>query len=265
MARGTPQSPKKAMIARSSALPETDLSTLSAVDLLQPADHQRNRLFIVTRRDGRVMSLSAENARRLAAGSQTDPVGRLLSDFAPPRVAERFQERDRELENGAAPASGAQEPWLNARGRVDFTATDEFPLRDRAGRFLGALRFFQRHPSRALSPVSADARPIERAVAYIRAHIDRPLTLPTLSSHLGASPRHLQRLFKAHFDIGVKQYIIETRVDFAIEDLAATLVPIHQVARQCGFQDPSAFAYQFRKATGLTPKEFRKQNATPLG
>lgn len=79
-----------------------------------------------------------------------------------------------------------------------------------------------------------------------------------LAEQLGISPRHLARLFKQTTGQTITDYVTETRIERAKTLLLNSKQAIKTIAYQCGFQNPSAFTQAFRRATGLTPKQYRK-------
>ena len=54
-------------------------------------------------------------------------------------------------------------------------------------------------------------------------------------------------------------YLIERRISESKRLLAATRIPVQQISRQLGFSSPSYFSQSFRRATGVSPAEFRRQ------
>ena len=55
------------------------------------------------------------------------------------------------------------------------------------------------------------------------------------------------------------EFVSRTRIQAASKELAHTDKPIIEIAIDCGFCDQSAFTVQFRKRTGMTPRNFRKR------
>ena len=51
--------------------------------------------------------------------------------------------------------------------------------------------------------------------------------------------------------------LLKFRMDAAAEQLRDSDRSVTQIGLDCGFADQSAFSRQFRKATGLTPVEYR--------
>lgn len=59
------------------------------------------------------------------------------------------------------------------------------------------------------------------------------------------------------FGLTTGQWLIKLRIDAARRQLEATDQPIAAIALNVGYADQSAFTRQFRRATGLTPRDYR--------
>lgn len=83
----------------------------------------------------------------------------------------------------------------------------------------------------------------------------------TLAQQLHASPatlrRHLER--EGHSYQGLKD---ELRRDLAVGCLCHSAMTIHQIANTLGFAETSAFHRAFKKWTGASPGEYRREVAT---
>lgn len=83
-------------------------------------------------------------------------------------------------------------------------------------------------------------------------------SLSELAELCGLSVRQLTREFRATRGCSLGQYIRSQRIASAKELLAAGR-SAKSISRDLGFRTPSNFTYAFRRSTGLTPSEFRKQ------
>lgn len=88
-----------------------------------------------------------------------------------------------------------------------------------------------------------------------------PPTVTELARICGISPRHLHRQFLALTGKTVSAYVEACRVEQAKKLLADQEFPVKQVAEKCGFNHPNSFARAFRRATGLSPSEYRQRSA----
>ena len=81
-------------------------------------------------------------------------------------------------------------------------------------------------------------------------------SLAELARLCGLSVRQLTRGFRISRDRSIGDHIASSRVEQAKQLLAGDQ-SVKAIAYSLGFASPSSFAYAFRRATGLTPKEYR--------
>lgn len=93
--------------------------------------------------------------------------------------------------------------------------------------------------------------------AYIHSHLDDKLDRDSLAAMVYLSPDYLSHCFKRETGLSLTNYIIEVRIQEAKRLLVKKESNIRDVALSCGFQNISYFTRQFKKSTGITPKEFR--------
>ena len=100
--------------------------------------------------------------------------------------------------------------------------------------------------------------PVDYTVQYIRNWYFKPLTLPWLANKVHLDPNYLSTLFHKKTGQTVTQYLTHVRIDAAVQLLCNSELSISQIIEQTGFQSESTFYQQFRKATGTTPRAFRR-------
>lgn len=89
---------------------------------------------------------------------------------------------------------------------------------------------------------------------------DPGLGLPQMADELSISPQHLNSLFRKSWGVSPYQYLLQFRIQKSKELLLAERAKsIKSIAGAAGFQDFSHFIHTFRKLTGMTPVEFRRQ------
>jgi AraC-like DNA-binding protein len=82
-------------------------------------------------------------------------------------------------------------------------------------------------------------------------------TVAEIATALDISPDYLRHLFNDHFGRSLKSHIDSKRIKRAKELLAIPGIPQKSIHAQCGFSTESYFCTAFKKATQLTPNEFR--------
>ena len=80
-----------------------------------------------------------------------------------------------------------------------------------------------------------------------------------LASEMFVTRAQLNRKIKAVSGMSTSAYIHIIRIAAAKEMLLKKDMPVNEVAMKCGMNDVSYFCSSFKKATGLTPKQFRSE------
>jgi AraC family transcriptional regulator len=84
------------------------------------------------------------------------------------------------------------------------------------------------------------------------------LTIRELAIEAGVHPIHLARSFRRHFAVSPGEYLRRCRIEKARELLSESDLPLAELALTAGFSDQSQLTNAFRRATGLTPRAFRR-------
>ncbi len=95
---------------------------------------------------------------------------------------------------------------------------------------------------------------------YIAEHISEDLQRDDLAKLVFMNPDYLSRLFKKQEGIGLAEYIIQKKLDFAKKLLKSTQLPVVDIAARTGFSYSSYFIRIFKKKEGVTPEQYRKMN-----
>jgi AraC family transcriptional regulator len=119
-----------------------------------------------------------------------------------------------------------------------------------------------RHYAESIGIISAENRTLTRtqlrqAIEYIHTHLNRDLSLAELASVVNISPTYFASLFKQAMGISPHQYVIQQRVKQAKLMLSKTDLAIADIALQVGFSSQSHLTQQFKRITGMTPRQVR--------
>ena len=99
---------------------------------------------------------------------------------------------------------------------------------------------------------------VVKAIGYICEHYCDPgLCCDFLAERSGVSARHLRRLFVKSYGIGVREYIMNVRIEKAKKLLHETVLPIETVISKVGYSSPRYFRKLFKAQTGKTMSEYR--------
>lgn len=74
---------------------------------------------------------------------------------------------------------------------------------------------------------------------------------------LGISTATLRRFFHSYLGVPAGEFLLNTRIGRARRMLIETVLPIAEIGRRCGFDDPFYFSRRFRKETGETASSYR--------
>ena len=108
-------------------------------------------------------------------------------------------------------------------------------------------------------PQAASRAALERARVILDQRFREQLSAATLALDTGLSTNHFGRLFRRHFGMTVRRYILQRRIELAEQLLQTTVLPAKAVGTEAGISDPQYFNKQFRRATGLSPSAFRRR------
>ncbi len=101
---------------------------------------------------------------------------------------------------------------------------------------------------------------IDKVKEYIHQQYSRDdVTLQDAASHVGVSPSHLSKIFGQETGTTFIEYLTQTRIRHAKELLLTTNAKTYEIACMVGYNDAHYFSHLFKKTTGMTAKDFRKQ------
>lgn len=100
---------------------------------------------------------------------------------------------------------------------------------------------------------------ISRSMNYICAHVEEPLSLEKIAETAHMSRTYYCTAFKAANGITPWEFVNIKRVDMAKDMLKSSDELVLNIAMRCGFNNSTNFNRIFKKITGVTPKEYRKE------
>ena len=101
---------------------------------------------------------------------------------------------------------------------------------------------------------------IEQAILLITARFRDPMTLPDIGAHVGLSPFHLHRLFKAETKETPAAYLSRIRLGHAAHLMIVLPdAPLVQIALESGFSSAATFARAFRQQFGQSASDYRRE------
>lgn len=97
-----------------------------------------------------------------------------------------------------------------------------------------------------------------------RVHLRNDISLYSLSKLLGTNSSYLSKIIQLNYNSNFSTYLNKCRVLEAqkmILDKNFSNYTIDAISQECGYKSKSTFNKAFKEFTGLTPKEFKRQDA----
>lgn len=100
---------------------------------------------------------------------------------------------------------------------------------------------------------------IVKVLAYIKTNYASDLKLENLGELFNCNSAYLGKKFKKYTGVQFNTYLDNLRMEIAKDKLVNTDLKIYQISKLVGFSNTDYFFMKFKKNTGLTPKDFKKQ------
>ncbi len=101
----------------------------------------------------------------------------------------------------------------------------------------------------------------QKILDYIHNNINLPLEIDDLCREFHYSRDFLSKAFRNRYDISIKRYINQVKINSAKQLLTSSRMSVEQIGSSVGFDDVQLFYKFFRYHTGVTPSVWRKQNS----
>ena len=106
----------------------------------------------------------------------------------------------------------------------------------------------------------AAAQRIGEAMAYIRENLGQDISRAELAEQLHLNEEYFSKLFHKYAGCTFKDFVMEERMHQAKRLLKYSRLSISLIASRVGYDNFSYFSKAFKKATGMTPQEYRKEH-----
>lgn len=104
---------------------------------------------------------------------------------------------------------------------------------------------------------------VEQIREFIEKNLDQTVTLEAIGNAVGASPFHLQRVFKANTGLTPRQYADECRLKAVKKELNAGR-QVTDALYQAGYSSSSRLYERSTQQLGMTPRSYAKRGAGEL-
>jgi AraC-like DNA-binding protein len=109
----------------------------------------------------------------------------------------------------------------------------------------------------AIASAESDPQPVASAKAFVRSHVEEPITLGQVVKHVNVSRFYFCKLFKKATGITLTEYVARVRIERAKTLLSDPHSRISEVVFASGFGSIPRFNTVFKRFVGMPPTEYR--------
>ena len=206
---------------------------------------------------------------RLRLGKRAQLIGRRSDELFPGGLGDRYREQDERVLRDGTEIVGQLELHLYPNRAPGWCLTHKLAWREpvaggrRRDAVVGLVGLSRDLANPGLShatPPATYAR-VARVVERLQRDYAEPLQIAALAREAGLSIAQLERHVTQLYRVSPRQLLARVRLDAALA-LLATPASIASIAHACGYTDHSAFARQFKRSTGLSPRDWRILSTT---
>lgn len=144
-----------------------------------------------------------------------------------------------------------------------------FPANSRALQFImnsnylhEILLFFTEQFDMVMSSIGYSSRDsiIDDVIYYIDHNFQTNITLENIAPLFGYNSSYLGKIFSRKMGMNFNAYLDHVRTEKAKDILLTTKAQVYKVAEMVGYKNVDYFHIKFKKHTGCSPAEYRKQN-----
>ena len=145
---------------------------------------------------------------------------------------------------------------LNITRLTNFETIDDF--------FSSLLNIVQNMTVSENAPNTASNNHIgQELVNYISTHcFSYDFHVAGMAEHFSISRQYLRKLFMDYTGMGISDYIMQLKLEKAMQLLRETDMTLQDIVVEIGNTDVSGFIRLFKQKTGMTPGQYRKNNST---
>jgi AraC-like DNA-binding protein len=210
---------------------------------------------------------------RLRLTKRAQLIGRRTDELFPGGLGDRYREQDERVLRDGTEIVGQLELHLYPNRAPGWCLTHKLAwrepvpgsdgrrsCRDAVVGLVGLSRDLANPGLSHATPPTTYAR-VARVVERLQRDYAEPLQIGALARAAGLSIAQLERHVTQLYRVTPRQLLARARLDAALALLAGD-ASIAAIAHACGYADHSAFARQFRRSTGLSPRDWRALQPT---
>lgn len=101
---------------------------------------------------------------------------------------------------------------------------------------------------------------VERCKDYVNQHYREKIYLEDIAETLGIGASYVSRLFRMQMNMTLQDYVVQVRMEHAINLLVYSEETLAGIAEYVGFPSQSYMGKVFKKYKGITPRAYREQH-----
>ena len=98
---------------------------------------------------------------------------------------------------------------------------------------------------------------MEEAASQLEADFTEKISIDELASSLNMSVTNFRRIFNSFYGVSPIVYRVQKKIELIKQILITEKLLIKEIAERFGYADTFTFSRQFKKYTGITPREYR--------
>jgi transcriptional regulator GlxA family with amidase domain len=99
----------------------------------------------------------------------------------------------------------------------------------------------------------------EKAEHFLQSRLHHQISVGDLAEYCGTSERSLLRHFRTYHGLSPIEHIQRLRVERAKALLETTHLSFDEIVERCGYSDSASFRKLFKRATAITPGDYRER------
>lgn len=218
-------------------------------------DHLPDIVFFIKDTEGRYRVVNNTLVERCGAADKSELIGRTPVDVLRMPLGQSFEDQDRKVLATGQPLIGQLELHVYATRDVGWCLTSKLPLRSKQGEVIGLVGVSQ--DLRLPDFDTEEYQHLIKAIQHAESQLAQPPSVRQLAEIAEMSPYQLDRRMRRVFGLTTGQWLLKLRIDLAQQQLRTTEESIATIALASGYADQSAFTRQFRRATGMSPRDYR--------
>ena len=103
-----------------------------------------------------------------------------------------------------------------------------------------------------------DNEMINKVIDYLHDNYRKNISNSQIARHFNYHTNYINRIFKQHTGMSLRQYIINIRIRKAMELLSHSDISITVTSREIGYENVTYFSRLFKEKVGLTPSKYKQ-------